>query len=200
MPEEALVIPELVIPGITDKSALASIARARKYSQFVKAVENALKGFCPFCTIDPTYNTIVAENDYWVAWPCKPPEDNTAFHFLFVPKRHVTDSEELTDVETLALWSPKNGIRTNVRRKFGYTSRGTLMRDGDATMSAGTIQHLHVHDMVPNGTGRVESPFYKGFLSEREGFCRAIVFEKLRTGTSKDDLLEVEKTLVDGRL
>ena len=83
---------------------------------------------------------------------------------------------------------------------FGYTSRGTLMRDGDATMSAGTIQHLHIHDMVPAGTGRVESPFYKGHESETEGVLRAMVFEKIRQGFSAQALTPDEKKLVEGRL
>jgi hypothetical protein len=34
--------------------------------------------------------------------------------------------------------------------------------------------------MVPNGKGRVESPFYKGQEEEAEGAERAIAFEKLR--------------------
>ena len=95
--------PRLEIRGVKDLSTLACIARSRKYSQYVKAVENALSGVCPFCTIDKAYNQIVAETECWYAWPCKPAEENTAFHFLFVPKRHVKDSEHLSDFELLNL-------------------------------------------------------------------------------------------------
>lgn len=193
------MVPNLVIPGVSDPATLACIARSRKYDQYRKAVENALAGICPFCTVDRTYNQVIAESYSWLAWPCKPAEDNTAYHFLFVPKRHVKDSEELSDFEVLDLWG-QEGLRRRVRSMYGYTSRGTLMRDGDATMSAGSIQHLHIHDMVPAGTGRVESPFYKGLVSELEGLRRAVVFEKLRTGTLSFDLTEEEFLLVDGRL
>ena len=191
--------PKLIIPGITDEATLACIARSRKYSQYVKAVENALTGVCPFCHIDRSYNNVVAENDFWYAWPCKPPEDNTRLHFLFVPKRHVKDSEELSDEEILALFG-KFGIRRAVRGTYAYTSRGMLMRDGDATLSAGTIQHLHIHDMVPAGTGRVESPFYKGAQAEAESLARAIVFERIRQGVTEKDLTAEELMLTVGRL
>ena len=189
---------ELVIPGITDSNTLACISRARTYVQYMLMVENALKDLCPFCKIDRTHNNIVAENKYWYAWPCNPPEANTKFHFLFVPKRHVTDSEQLRDVELIWLFG-EAGIRRQVREKYGYTSRGTMMRDGDATLSAGTIQHLHVHDMVPNETGRVESPFYKGIEAEKESTRRAIVFEKLRTGSLIARLDAEEQALIRGR-
>lgn len=190
---------KLVIPGIEDEATLACIARSRKFGQYVKAVENALAGICPFCTIDRNYNLIVAENAFWYAWPSRPPEDNTRLHFLYVPKRHVTDSEQLSDTEILALFG-EDGIRRYVRGTYGYTSRGTLMRDGDATLSAGTIQHLHIHDMVPAGTGRVESPFYKGAEAEAESLARAIVFEKLRQDASVHDLTPEERDLVRDRL
>ncbi len=192
------MVPKLEIQGVTDSSTLACIARSRKLSQYTRAVKNALAGICPFCQIDTTHNQIVAENAHWNAWPCKPAENHTAFHFLFVPKRHVKDSEELTDEEMLALWG-QEGLRRRVRGLYGYVSRGTLMRDGNATLSAGTIQHLHIHDMVPDGTGRVESPFYKGLESEEESVRRAIAFEKLRLGASVHDLTQDELKLVEGR-
>lgn len=199
MSEETTSVPALIIPGITDESALACIARSRKLSQFIRMVQDALDGICRFCNVDREYNKIVAENEFWYAWPCNPPEKNTKFHFLFVPKRHVTDSEELTKGELSALWG-KDGIRAEVRQQFGYTSRGTLMRDGDPRLSAGTIEHLHVHDMVPNGRGRVESPFFKGLESELEGIARAIIFERLRQGANFENLSLLEQELVKDRL
>lgn len=171
-------------------------------------VENALTKRCPFCEIDREHNKIVAENTHWYAWPCNPPEKNTRLHFIFVPKRHVQSTRELTDEEILLLF----GVRRSVQYNYGYKSCGTLIRDGDARLSAGTIEHLHIHDMVPDGTGRVESPFYKGADSENEGLRRAIVFERLRhlsAQLSTDDpeliatqasLTEEERALVEGRL
>lgn len=166
----------LVILGITDLNTLACISRARTFTQYKRMVADALTGSCPFCTIDRTHNKIVAETEFWLAWPCNPPEKHTRLHFLFVPKRHITATGDLRAEEAVNLFA----IRRSVSTKFGYRSCGMLIRDGDARLSAGTIQHLHVHDMVPDGTGRVESPFYKGYEAEKESLQRATLFEKLR--------------------
>ena len=83
---------------------------------------------------------------------------------------------------------------------FNFNFRGILIRDGDATQSAGTIEHLHIHIMVPDGTGRVESPFCKTPEEEAAGVARAIVFEKLRTGTPATELPSDEYELVKDRL
>lgn len=166
----------LVIPGITNPNKLARISRARTYTQYRRMVADEMARRCPFCHIDKEHNKIIAENEHWYAWPCNPPEKHTRFHFLFVPKRHVMASWRLLPEEITSLFA----IRYVISAKYGYTSCGMLVRDGDATMSAGTIEHLHVHDMVPDGTGRVESPFYKGREAERESLQRAILFEKIR--------------------
>lgn len=190
----------LTIPGITDPSKLACIARARKYKQYCRMVEDALAGRCPFCTIDPKYNKIVLENAYWMAWDCKPPEKYTKHHVLIVPKtidgcRHITDLGQLNQNQRFALFE----ILAAVKDEYGITSCGIQIRDGDATMSAGTIEHLHAHVMVPDGTGRLESPFYKGDEAEAKSLAKAIIFEKIRSGIAKlDDLPADEKALVEG--
>lgn len=197
---------KLEIIGVSDPQKLACIARARTYKQYRKMVDDALAYRCPFCDIDREHNRVIAENDCWYAWKCNPPEKNTRLHFLFVPKRHVTQTTELFADERSKLF----GLIAVVRGIYEYTSSGILIRDGDATMSAGTIQHLHVHEMVPDGTGRVESPFYKGKDAEEASLRRAIIFEKMRrfsilTGRTEpvelcSNLSEVEIALVADRL
>lgn len=187
----------------------AVLARARKYGQYCRAVMNAFEGKCPFCDsgFDPSYNVVEFENEHWRAWPSRPPEDNTALHFIIAPKRHVEGLSELDDAtEGLALLQ----IRRQVNERYSIASSGVLIRDGDATLSAGTIQHLHVHVMVPNGTGRVESPFFKGAESEAESHRRAIVFERLRlasvsvetllTGMQPEMLSDAEFALLKNRI
>ncbi|NQV88509.1 MAG: HIT domain-containing protein [Parcubacteria group bacterium] len=195
---------DLIIPGITDTNTLVCLSRARKFKGYCKAVVDALAGKCPFCQIDKDYNTVIHEDELFATWPCKPAEDNTAFHFLIVPKRHITANRELTDTEKLRLFTFMDWLDD----KFNITSQGILCRDGDATLSAGTIQHLHWHVMVPNGTGRVESPFYKGHEADVESLARAIVFEKIRqaierglpVGEAFEGLTQTERDLVTGRL
>ena len=87
-----------------------------------------------------------------------------------------------------------------LKKAYDIVSCGILIRDGNAILSAGTIEHLHVHMMVPDGTGRVESPFYKGAEAETESLARAIVFEKLRQGADYHELDLREQELVQGRV
>jgi|SRR3989344_8476331 len=186
----------LVIPGITDLNTLVCISRARKLEPFKKAVADALAGRCPFCDIDRAYNVVVIENVHCLAWLCEPPEDNTRLHFLVVPKKHVTCTDELSDDELVTIFE----VKEQLQEMYEFNSCGVLIRDGDATLSAGTIQHLHMHVMVPAGTGRVESPFFKGAESETESLARAIVFQKLCTGTRVEELDDAERALVKDRI
>jgi len=188
----------LIIPGITDPATLACIARSRKYSQHCKAVEDALVGRCSFCSPDFEYNTPVEipSLKYWRVQYCSPPEKFTRLHFLLIPLRHVMDSRELTVAEQLEYWAAMNILPV----MFNFTYRGILSRDGDATMSSGTIRHLHIHMMVPDGTGRVESPFCKTPAEEAAGVERAIIYEKIRTGTPFESLPVLEQELVKDRM
>jgi len=185
----------LVVPGISQEDC-AALARTGKYKQYCRSVDDLLNGRCPFCTPDPEVNAVQFENNHWWAWPnIANPEKNTARHFLIVPKRHVLDIRDLSLTEFASMGT----IIEDVLDGLEIDSCGLLIRNGDATLSAGTIRHLHLHIMVPDGTGRVESPFFKGSESEAESNARAIVYEKLRTGTATIySLTDAEKALVAG--
>lgn len=187
--------PILVIEGITDASTLACIARSRTYPQYCDMVDQALKGECHFCSLGPQ-NVLVVHDLDWKAWQNPYPEKHTKHHFIIAPLRHIKSTSDLSITEQVGLFTAMEKLR----KKHEYTSRGMLIRDGDATLSAGTIQHLHVHVMVPDGTGRVESPFYKGADEEKAGIRRAIAFEKLRQGAQLKELLSEERILVSERL
>ncbi len=103
---------------------------------------------------------------------------------------------ELNGTELLALFR----MQFELESEFGIESDGVLIRNGDARFSAGSIQHLHIHVIVPNGEGRVESPFYKGPKSDAEGFERGMAFLKLMQGSTPEQLSEREQELVKGRI
>ena len=188
----------LTIPGITDPATLACIARSRKYKQYRKSVEDALANRCPFCELDPNYNKVIPGIPSKVlrAWHCNPPEKFTRYHFIISPIRHVTDTLQYSEEE----WSDVRSVTDHLLRGFAFGFRGILIRDGDATMSAGTIQHSHIHLMVPDGTGRVESPFCKTPEEEAAGVVRAIIYEKIRQGTAWVQLSSEERVLVADRM
>jgi diadenosine tetraphosphate (Ap4A) HIT family hydrolase len=188
----------LTIPGITDPATLACIARSRKYKQYKKSVEDALAHRCPFCELDTSYNKVIPgiPSGVLTAWHCNPPEKHTRCHFIISPIRHVTDTLLFSEEE----WSDVRRVTSFLSLKFAFGFRGILIRDGDATLSAGTVQHSHIHLMVPDGTGRVESPFCKTPEEEMEGVARAIIFEKIRQGWPPEQLSRYELTLIEGRL
>lgn len=189
-----MTVPEtLQIPGITDAGKLACIARSRKLSQYTGMVEDALAGRCPFCTPDPERNPIIVEGADCVAWACNPPEKHTAYHFLIVPRRHITGTNELAGGDIAEMFA----LKDRLQEQFGFKSAGVQIRDGNATLLAGTIEHLHMHIMVPDGKGRLESPFFKGPENEAASLDRAIVFEKLRQGKT---ISPAEQEIVKGRL
>lgn len=197
--------PRLVVKGLTPTQC-AILSRSRKFSLYKKNRADLLAGKCPFCPPDPAVNVICYENDCWWAWRSKWPEDNAALHLMIVPKRHVHSMRELDDAtEGLALLQALRSLD----EMLGITFSGLLCRDGDATLSAGTIEHLHWHKMVPDGRGRLETPMAKGHPDEQKGHARAIIFEKLRQqidemGANPDlvikALSEEEFSLVTGRL
>lgn len=187
---------ELIVPGITDKTELLVISRARTYQQYCRAVENTLRGGCPFCQTETMLlRSIRKTGPFWVI-SCDPPEPHTRFHFLIIPRRHIVSLLELNGAE----WLLFGDCLRELRDDYDLDATGILIRDGDARKLCGTITHLHVQVMVPNGTGRVASPFAKTSAEEREAIQRAIVFEKLRQVATPRDLSPEEYLLVEGRL
>jgi diadenosine tetraphosphate (Ap4A) HIT family hydrolase len=185
------------VPGITDLGTLACLARARGFKQYKAMREDAIAGKCPFCSpLDPEKNKVTVETELWLAWESKFPEKHTRLHILAVPKRHVASTSELTPEEEADFLV----IKRQIYAMYQITYCGILCRDGDARMSAGTVGHLHFHFMVADGTGRLESPFYKGDAAEAEGIARAIVFEKLLAGAQLEELTPEEQALVKDRM
>jgi diadenosine tetraphosphate (Ap4A) HIT family hydrolase len=196
--------PVFAIEGLTPGQC-AILARARTFKLYKKMRADLLSNVCPFCKLDPKFNQVVTENAWWYAWQSPSPEKGTKHHFIIAPKQHVTAIADLKPLQWDGLWE----ILEDLDRQHKIDSSGIQIRDGDARLSAGTVEHLHVHKMVPDGTVRVESPFYKGAASEREGHARAIVFEKLRAQIEEGGMTQAaavsalstaELSLIDGRI
>lgn len=185
----------LIVPSIDDPGKLRCLARARTYNQYCSMVENAIRGICPFCQVNRERNKVVFEDEQFWVWHCNPPEKHTSLHLLIVPKRHVVVSAHLLDAELLRFAQ----LPLEMASRFQLTHYGILVRENAPEM-AGTIEHLHKHLMVEDGTGRLETPFSKGAESEAESVARATVFEKLRQGWKPHLLTSVEWKLVFDRV
>ena len=186
----------LVVPGITDLTTLDCLTRVSNLKLYCKAVEAALTEKCIFCNIDSEINKVLVGNEFWHAWQSPCPERFTRHHFIMVPKRHVKETGDLTNKEKLGLFD----IVSKLVKKYILKARGILIRDGDARFSSGTIQHLHCHLVVPDGTGRVALPLCDGEDVAMECYARAVVFEKLRNGSPIANLTKEEYNLVKDRV
>ena len=190
-----LSISDLKIAGITSPMTLMCIARARNYSYYCSMVEDALAGKCPFCILDPKKNRVIVQNRFWRAWQNPFPERNTKHHFIFAPKKHVLRLRDLPKRARATLFD----LIDYMEERYGAQASGIMIRN-NAPLLAGTIEHLHVHAMIPNGKGRVESPLYKGKGDDQRDIARTIVLGKMRQGVPFSKLSKKERELVKGRM
>ncbi len=189
-------LPDFQVPDLSPAQC-AILARSRDFKLYKLNRASLLAGSCPFCRHNPaTDGDIIAENASWWAKYTPSPEKNSRLHILIMHRQHIRGVME---------YAPGDGDLLVALLKELYEQHelifaGLMCRDGDARLSAGTIEHVHWHLMVPDGKGRLESPFYKGDESEREGLKRAIVYEKLVQGADPESLTEDERELVKGRI
>ena len=129
------------------------------YPQYYKMRRDFENKSCTFCNLDRTLNTVLFEDNLVLAWlvPEQFKRKELAYHALFVPKRHVRFEIDLTIGEVLSLHFAKKYLHTN----HGYRGGNTHVREGDMTLNAGTVPHLHYNTFMPNCTGEVKIPVYK---------------------------------------
>lgn len=136
-----------------NKSGL-DLKNARKQEQIQVMKKIISDGVCPFChdfidKIKPAYhpNSVLIENDSWVATRNAWPYENTKEHLILVIKRHILNPEEMTREETLDLWD----IIKEVKRKLEITHSTLLMRSDSTGQTGATVQHLHAQLVVSVG-------------------------------------------------
>jgi len=116
---------------------------------------------CRFCAIDRVHNTVLYEQDGWIAWEVSSrytTRKSTLQHqILFFPKSHVRFMTELDDGERAGYFQVIDWIHTT----FDCPGGGIMTRFGDMRYNVGTVMHLHSTMMVPNRQGRVLIPLQK---------------------------------------
>lgn len=180
-----------VVPGLSE-AACAILARSRNYGLYLLNRDRLLAGTCPFCEHDSMET--VAQNEDWTAKMSPGPEANTKLHFIIFSRRHVSGLMELPDSAGASLMA----IVRAIYGQYGITASGILTRDGNPVELAGTVDHCHIHVMVPNGEGRVETPIAKHPNDEEMGRQRAVIYEQLFQGTLRPmDFSDAQCELVD---
>ena len=136
------------------------------------------KGFeseqCAFCNLDRGFNEVLWEDTLVFAWvvPEQYKRAELAYHALIVPKRHVRFETELTDEENASVLAAKRFMH----EKFDYRGGLTHVREGDMSLNAGTVPHLHYNTFMPNGTGEVRVPVFKDPGDREANVKRAMEF------------------------
>ncbi|MEO7618008.1 MAG: HIT domain-containing protein, partial [Candidatus Saccharibacteria bacterium] len=65
-------------------------------------------------------------------------------HLMLLPKRHMTDMTELSSQE----WSAMSDAIGYAKAEFEFHSYGLASRNGEPSLTGGTIRHLHIHIVV----------------------------------------------------
>ena len=189
---------ELVIPGI-DQEEIGTLLSVRTYSQY--RVEQILSGTCPFCKLDRNKNEVLRVSGEWRLWKNPYPHAHTKEHFIIAPIQHLTNlcqmySNDWDDVAALIDYV----VNPETCGGMAYEGGAVVIRYGDPRLNAGSIRHLHVNIIVPDGTGRVQATLAKTPEDIERKKKILTVFEKVRTGTPMSTLTDEELSLVTGRM
>lgn len=132
---------------MTNENTFMNIENAREPLQVSNMKRIAEDGVCPFCPEHlAKYHTppIVKEGAYWLVTPNMYPYENTAHHFLFITKEHLTDSQKLTP----EAWSELQTLSQWLIETYKIDSGTLLMRSGDMSKTGATVLHLHAQFVV----------------------------------------------------
>lgn len=188
---------ELVIPGL-DWEEVGTLMYARGFKQYCEMIKRIQAGECFFCQLDTELNIVIFENERWWGWynPVKIERANLAYHAVIAHRQHLTQLSDLTPEDGYHLFD----IVQKFAQKDNLPGGGMLMRFGDPRLNAGTIRHLHLNIMVPNGKGEVRPPLRKTMEEVEEDMKKSVAFEKMRLGTPFEALEPAEQDLVRDRL
>lgn len=118
-------------------------AHARTPEQAARMAELEAQGTCRFC-----WETRHTPPGDWKLRPCDYPYEGTREHLLAIPQRHVTSMGELFEEEFAGLGALLS-VYEGIYRPDGYT---IAVRNGDMSLTGASVQHLHLHILVPDGT------------------------------------------------
>ena len=189
-------LPSLTALGL-DQTEIGSLLYVGSYKYYCEMVDKLLKRQCPFCQIDHSVNTVLYENESWRIW-VNPfaSKKNQALHLVIPHKRHIThigdmDLQSGKDLAEMFRWASV---------EFNLQGGGVMMRFGDPTLNAGTVRHLHCNIQVPSGTGKLDITLAKD--PEKVALHHRLlpIYEKMRLGTTFDQLPPDEQELVKDKL
>jgi len=148
----------------------------RTYKQYCGMRKTFETGSCTFCELDRVSHDVLWEDENVYAWMC--PEaymrEELKMHIIIAPKRHVRFTTDLSDDEILSIHHAKQSIR----EEYGYQGGLDHVREGDMSLNAGTVPHLHYNIFEPNCSGEARIPLFKDPSDRGKNVERASVFAR----------------------
>lgn len=105
----------------------------------------AASGKCPFCPGNIENKPVGIGTAHWNVVHNKWKYKNAKWHFLLLPKRHVTSIAEMTAEEMADLW---NAVALVVK-KYPSAAKGYGLCVRVDEVGGVTLYHLHFHLIVP---------------------------------------------------
>lgn len=187
---------KLIIPGISEENMHILRYNTKDYAQYVLMVKNFLSGYCPFCTIDTTINKVLYQNASWKIWESAFPQRHHALQLIILHNQHINHTKQMTPED----WVNLGEMDRWANAHFDIPGGGFAARIGTPELNACSVPgHLHWNIQVPDGTGRVSVVLHKTEEEMEEQLKRALVYEKIRLGTTYEDLNFEEIKLIKGR-
>ena len=122
-------------------------ARNAVYKEILQNINES--GACPFCPGGYTWENqeILKESGDWTISLVDPRYvlPNSKHHFLLFPRRHLTDSLELTAAD----WAAIQELTAWARKEYEMPAAILTMRSGDTAVTGATVKHLHAQFFVP---------------------------------------------------
>jgi ATP adenylyltransferase len=129
------------------QASFMNIKNARMPLQIKNMERIEADGVCPFCPEHlQKYHVppIVREGEYWVVTSNMYPYENTAHHYLFITKEHLTNTKNLSE----EAWAELRTLTNWLIETYKIESGTLLMRSGDMSKTGATVLHLHAQFVV----------------------------------------------------
>lgn len=137
---------------------------------------------CPFCEIPANKERQITENDLAWAFPTNRPI--VPGHTLVVPKRCVSEFEDMTEEEIRCIFDLRNRITDALKKSFNAVGFNFAWNDGK--IAGQSVPHFHLH-VVPR---------YEGDTGITKYEPRKFLYRPgSREASEESELLEVAKEI-----
>jgi ATP adenylyltransferase len=134
-------------------------ARDEEQLAYMRSLEE--RAVCLFCRpvlLEDPLQTVSHVGTHWSVVANRYPYAGTKSHQLLVPAEHVRAMHELTPEARAALFETLDLVVD----RDGLSDYGVGIRNGDPTMTAASIAHLHVHLFEPLPGAKIRMRFGPG--------------------------------------